>query len=95
MKAVLIIYTFDEIKQMKEYALQKSTNTVLEQQTLLNCFEVRNHLPPIHYILFHEKKNNPLSGSSKPLAAQPPGLRSRSFKILVSSLSKFIVLLRA
>ena len=55
-KVVLIIYTFDEIKQMKEYALQKSTNTVLEQQTLLNCFEVRNHLLPIHYILFHEKK---------------------------------------
>ena len=56
MKVVLIIYTFDEIKQMKEYALQKSTNTVLEQQTLLNCFEVRNHLLLIHYILFHEKK---------------------------------------
>ena len=41
-ESFLIIHTFDEIKRMKEYALQKSTN--IQEQTLLNYLKVANRL---------------------------------------------------
>ena len=57
---IMMIYTFDEFKQMKEYALQNVE--IIQQQTLLNYFKVRNRFQPICEYFFHDliftKKNN-------------------------------------